>query len=80
MVLFYHRAWISDSTFVYLTEGRTTMEITPEEMTDVQLHKAFEDHDCSISGYCDVCYEYMRRFNPDRLQELGWEDTYNGEV
>lgn len=48
-------------------------ELTNSEMSDNQVMKEFEGHACPGES-CGICYEYMRRFNPDRLTELGWDE------
>lgn len=46
-------------------------ELNYSEMSDRQLKDAFEGHECSGDDSCELCFEYMSRFNPERLEELG---------
>lgn len=54
--------------------GKHQMELTPEQMSDGQLSREFENHSCPGDDSCDICIEYMRRTNPDRLVDLGIDE------
>lgn len=54
------------------------MELQLEELSDNQLLQEFDGHQCKY-GRCDICYEYMRRFDEERLKEVAMEDVYYGE-
>lgn len=54
-----------------------------DKPTDEELIERFEDHDCkgSLKGYCDVCGDYLWRFNRKRYYELGLgEDSAIEEI
>lgn len=44
-----------------------------EDLTTDELLDLFEDHDC-LQEECTLCIEYMTRFNPKRLIDLGIDE------
>lgn len=46
------------------------MEEEYSEMSDKKLVEEFEGHPC-IGEHCELCAEYMQRFNKKRAYELG---------
>lgn len=41
---------------------------------DEELIFIFENHKCTNDSSCEICIQYMERFNPDRLIELGIDE------
>lgn len=54
-------------------------EVKPiSELTDDEVKDFFEGHKCA-GEQCEICHEYMVRFNPDLLVEILFDEAHDLE-